>query len=200
MLEDIVIPDGNEAEFAEIARRLGCKKMIFLYNFEGYTEKRAKKIESIRESHNMPIEEGLIVNPKNMDRASKLSKTLVAKSSENDRLIIESGKIKIIYGFEDLQRKDHLHQRASGLNHVLCDLARKNNVSIGFSYSSLLSKNKILAAISMGRMLQNIRLCQKFKTKTNIGSFSSHPYSMRAFHDVQALFKMLGKSILQNQG
>lgn len=200
MFSDIVVPDGNEAEFAEVASKLGCKKIIFLYNFDGYNEKKAQKLELIRKNFNMLIETAIIVSQGNMNKASKLSTMLVAKSSDSDRFFIESGKIRIIYGFEDLQRKDHMHQRASGLNHILCDLARKNNVSIGFSYGSLLSKNKISAAILMGRMMQNLRLCQKFKAKTAIGLFSSNPYSMRAFHDVQSLFRTLGKNISQNSG
>lgn len=193
MLEDIAIPNGNEAEFAEIASRLGYKKMCFLYDFDGYDiEKEAKKLEHIRTKQNMPIEIGFIVNQRNMDKASKHSRLLVAKSSDKDRMLVESKKIRMIYGFEDAQKRDYLHQRASGLNHILCDLAKKNEVAIGFSYSSLLGKDKIRSSILIGRMMQNIRLCQKFKVKLIIGSFSNNPYCMRAPHDVTALFKLLG--------
>lgn len=193
MLSDVVIPNGNEAEFAEIASRLGYKKLYFLYNFDDYDEeKAAKKLESVRTSLNISTEIGLIVNQRGINKASRHSKMLVAKSSDNDREVIESKKVKLIYGFEELQRKDHIHQRASGLNQVLCDLAGKNNVTIGFSYSSLLSKNKTLSTILAGRMIQNIGLCRKYKLKTLIGCFSERPYSLRSWHDVQSIFKMLG--------
>lgn len=193
MPSDIAIPNGNEMEFAEIAGRLGCKKLCFLYNFDSYDEEKyAKKLELIGAGQDISIEIGLIVGQKNMDKASRHSKLLVAKSSGNDREIIESKKVKIIYGFEESQRKDHLHQRASGLNHVLCDLARKNNVAIGFSYSSLLGKNKMLSAVLAGRMMQNIGLCRKYKLKTLTGSFSERPYALRSHYDAKSLFKMLG--------
>lgn len=192
MLLDIVVPDGNEAEFAEVANKLGCKKIIFLYNFDGYNEKKAQKLELIRKNLNMLIETAITVSQGNMNKASKLSTMLVAKSSDSDRFFIESRKIKIIYGFESVQRKDYLHQRASGLNHVLCELAAKNNVTIGFSYSSLINQNPSAASLTIGRMMQNIALCQKYKVKTVIGSFSEKPFDLRTPHDVLSLFTMLG--------
>ncbi len=44
----------------------------------------------------------------------------------------------------------------------------------------------------MGRMIQNIALCQKYKVKTVISSFSEKPFEMRAPHDVMSMFAMLG--------
>jgi len=97
----------------------------------------------------------------------------------------------VIYGFEELGRKDYLHQRASGLNHIMCELAKKNNVSIGFSYSSLLN-NEIDSPVVIGRMAQNIKLCQKYKVKMIIGSFAENPFDLRAPHDLSNLFKIFG--------
>jgi RNase P/RNase MRP subunit p30 len=56
----------------------------------------------------------------------------------------------------------------------------------------LLSKNPALASILMGRMMQNISLCQKFKVKTLIGSFSEKPFELRPHHDVISLFSIFG--------
>jgi len=41
-------------------------------------------------------------------------------------------------------------------------------------------------------VMQNIALCQKYKVKTVIGSFSEKPFDMRAPHDVESLFFLLG--------
>jgi RNase P/RNase MRP subunit p30 len=97
----------------------------------------------------------------------------------------------VIYGFEELGRKDYLHQRASGLNHIMCELAKKNNIVIGFSYSQLLNNEDNMPTI-LGRMAQNIKLCQKYKVKTIIGSFAENPFSLRAPHDISNLFKLFG--------
>ncbi|MBS3104706.1 hypothetical protein J4234_00445 [Candidatus Woesearchaeota archaeon] len=190
MTADIALPRNNEGEFTEVAAKLGIKKLIFLYDFDGYYKNEMQeKLNSIK-NKKINLQIGFIVNQKNINKAFKTSKMLVAKSSDNDRLLIESKKIKLIYGFEETYKKDFLHQRASGLNHIICELARKNNVAIGFSYSSLFNKNN--QALIMGRMMQNIALCQKYKVKTIIGSFSEKPFDMRQHHDVMSLFTVLG--------
>lgn len=193
MFADIVLPKDNEEEFIQVAETLGYKKLHFLYDFNGYDEgKIQRKIDLAQNNKNINIQIGLIVNQKNMNKASRKSKLLVAKSSENDRLLIESKKVKIIYGFEESNKKDYLHQRASGLNHIICELANKNNVCIGFSYSRLFNENKMVVSLLIGRMMQNLALCRKYKVKTMIGSFSTSPYELRAPHDISSLFAMLG--------
>ena len=192
MLSDIIIPNNNEAEFVEIASKLGIKKLHFLYDFNDYNEEKVqKKLLSIKNHHNISIETGIIVNQKNLNKAQQQSKFLVAKSSDKDRFFIESKKIRLIYGLEEASKNDYLHQRASGLNHITCELSKKNNVSIGFSYSSLFN-NSHAASLLMGRMMQNINLCRKYKVKTIIGSFSNNPFHLRSPHDLSCLFALFG--------
>jgi len=189
MSVDFVLPENNEEEFIRIASKLGIKKLYFLYNFKDYEE---GKIPDLSESE-VDIETALIASHRNMNKATRANKVLVAKSSEDDRALIESKKIKIIYGFEEIEKRDSLHHRTSGLNHVLCELARKSNITIGFAYSSLLNKGSQEISLIMGRMMQNIALCQKYKVKTVLASFSNNPFEIRAKHDVTSLFSMLGK-------
>ena len=88
------------------------------------------------------------------------------------------------------KRRDFMHQRDSGLNHVLCALAKEHNVAIGFSFSAVLrapTRAKLL-----GRMMQNIRLCRKYKVRMVIGSFAKSNEDMRNVKDMQAFFKVLG--------
>lgn len=189
---DIVLPKNNEAEFIEVASKLGIKKLYFIYDFDEFDkDKINKKSESI-ENKNIDIKTCLLINQKNLNKSYNQSKLLVVKSSEQDRHFIESKKIRLIYGFEETPKKDYLHQRASGLNHHICELANKNNVAVGFSYSSLFNKNLIFASAIIGRMIQNIKLCQKYKVKMVTGSFSDKPFDVRAPHDIASLFAMLG--------
>ena len=191
MPSDIVIPKNNESEFAEIALRLGINKLYFLYEQNEFNEDKInKKINSIKENFNINFEIGLLIKAKDINKSK--TKITAAKSSDNDRFLIESKKIKLIYGFEELDRKDYLHQRASGLNHIMCELARKNSVIIGFSYSSLVNADELQTSIIAGRMKQNIQLCQKYKVKNVIASFAENPFDLRAPHDVSSLFKLLG--------
>ncbi len=190
MSNDIVLPKNSEAEFIEIAAKLGIKKLYFLYDFDDYNEEKIqRKLESI-ENKKINIEIGFLVNQKNLNKAAKSSGFLVAKSSDKDRLLIESKKMKIIYGFEESMKRDYIHQRGSGLNHILCELANRNMVSVGFSYSSLVNNKN--AAMLLGRMIQNLSLCRKYKVNTTIASFSSNPFELRAHHDVASMFKLFG--------
>lgn len=190
-MTEFALPENNEQEFIEIASRLGIRKIYFLYDFGKFDKNKMHELDS-HKSKKLEFEIGLLVNEKNISSAVKYSSILVAKSNEDDRLFIESKKIKIIFGFEELSRKDHIHQRASGLNHITCELARKNNVIIGFSYSSLLNRKGEDTSRLMGRMRQNISLCKKYGVKTAIGSFSSNPYNLRSPYDLASLFRILG--------
>ena len=193
MFADIALPKNNEPEFIELASKLKLKKIYFLYEFGEYLhEKIPKKLSEIKNPQKIDIVAGVIVNQKNLNESARHSKFLVVKSSDKDRVFIETKKINAIYGFEEQYKKDFLHQRASGLNHIICELAKRNNIAIGFSYSSLFNKNRQESAMLAGRMIQNISLCQKYKVKTMIGLFSSNPYEMRAQHDIISLFSVLG--------
>src|SRR3989344_8620338 len=117
MIKDIVFPQNNETDFLEIAGRLGIKKLYFAYDFNDFFNKNIqKKLESI-ENKKTGFEPIFSVNNKNFGKAAKQSGIIIAKSSDNDKMMIENKKIKIIYGFEEMQRKEFIHQRASGLNH-----------------------------------------------------------------------------------
>ena len=193
MFRDIVLPKNNETEFIVIASKLGFKKLYFLYNFDEYNnEKKQIEIQSYKNHTNIEIETGFIVNQKNINKAIKQTKLLVVKSSDKDRFFIESKKVRLIYGFEEVNRKDYFHQRASGLNHILCEIAYKNNVAVGIDYSSLLNKSLSYSSLLMGRMMQNISLCQKYNVKTVIGSFAEKPFEMRSHYDIISLFTMFG--------
>ena len=83
-----------------------------------------------------------------------------------------------------------MHQRGSGLDHILSKLAHDKKVAIGFSLSSIMnSKNK---NIILGRMMQNIMLCRKYSVKAVIASFAETPFGMRSPYDMMSLFAVLG--------
>tara|TARA_Y100000310_G_scaffold299743_1_gene334842 strand:+ start:275 stop:670 length:396 start_codon:yes stop_codon:yes gene_type:complete len=115
---------------------------------------------------------------------------IVIKSSSQDRDVMESGKADIIFSVEESARKDFMHQRGSGINHIMCKLMHKNNIALGFSLDSILnSKNK---HVILGRIQQNIKLCRKYKVKMVIASFTPNPFEMRSPHDLISLFLKLG--------
>ena len=94
-----------------------------------------------------------------------------------NRSAVENKKVDILLSPELNKSKDHLHYRKSGLNQVLCKLAKKNGVAIGFDFSLLLNskeRSKIL-----GRMILNYKLCKKYKVKMVFSSFSKDKFELR---------------------
>jgi RNase P/RNase MRP subunit p30 len=90
---------------------------------------------------------------------------ICAKDDDFNRKILESGKIELIYGFESFSRKNKLKQRDSGLNHILCKITRENNIKIGIDFSDLLKRKEFDMADYIGKVIQNIKLCNKNNVK-----------------------------------
>ena len=186
-MRDIVIPNGNEDLFISMAERLGYKELMLLYDSSKFEE-----MQNIQSNSKIKIRVGILAELKNMQKIKSKFKGhfVAAKSSDSDRDVMEKVYADLIFSLEEASRKDFMHQRGSGLGNILAKLAHDNSVSIGFSISSLLnSKNKNMI---MGRMMQNIRLCRKYKTKMVIASFATSPYQMRSPHDIISMFSLFG--------
>ncbi len=182
---DFVFPQNNEKEFIEIAKKLGYGSLCLVYSLKSF---KPKKIKS-----DLRIKYGVLVEEKNLRKFNKPKEVdfVLVKCNDNTRRVIEKNKDLIVFGFDEDNKKDLIHQRRSGLNHIICNLAAKNNIKIGFSFSSLLNVNEKKRNILIGRIVSNIKLCRKYKTKIVIGSFTSKPYEMRALNDLVALFSTL---------
>ena len=98
----------------------------------------------------------------------------------------------MIFGLEDVSRKDFIHHYGSGLNQVLAKFANLTGKSIAFSFSMLLNAKGKKKAILMSRVSQNIRFCRKYKVDMVTASFANNPYNMRAPNDIMATMRILG--------
>lgn len=176
---DIVFPRNNEQEFIKLAEKLGFKELIFLYTSADFPKSNSM----------FKIKQALLLPTSKVNIAHSKKLPAFHKGHDNAREAIERD-FDVVFAVEDDPRTDHLHFRNSGLNHVLCRLASKNDVRVGFSFSSVLHSNK--RNIIMGRMMQNIRFCRKFKVKTIIASFARTPFDMRAPSELRAFFETLG--------
>jgi len=186
---DYVFPDGNEEEFIEMALKLGYGGLCFIYRYSRNMD-NDEKVKKLQEKTKLKLSYGFLASLKDANKIK--SKNLIfVKGSAKNRFFIEKKKADVLFSLEDGKREDFMHHRASGLNHVLCSLANKNKVVVGFSFNLLLRNKKNLHKL-LGRMMQNIRLCRKFKVKTLIGSFAERPFEMRGAKDILALFASLG--------
>tara|TARA_Y100000310_G_C20289535_1_gene626549 strand:- start:171 stop:671 length:501 start_codon:yes stop_codon:yes gene_type:complete len=102
---------------------------------------------------------------------------IVGGDEQINRKSVENKKVDILLSPEINKKKDSFHYRKSGLNQVLCKLAKENNVAIGFDFSKLLNskeRSKIL-----GRMMFNYKLCKKYKVKMVFSSFAKNKFELR---------------------
>jgi len=182
---DIVFPKDNEKEFIETAEKLGYKELIFVYEHK-FPDVRSKFKTKLK------LHDALLVQHKKIISAKNKSKLVFVKAEEDNRVAFEKSRPSLVFAFEEAQPRDFMHQRGSGLNHILCRLAKENKVKIGFSFNSILNCGAMKQAQILGRVQQNIKLCRKYKCKTAIASFAKSPYEMRSPKDLMAFFIELG--------
>ncbi|MBI4450493.1 hypothetical protein HY642_00835 [Candidatus Woesearchaeota archaeon] len=174
---DVVFPNKNEQTFLDMAKQLGIEKLCMVY----------PSVEAVPET--VKNKDNIIIGVLNQRSPGTL---MFCQSSEKDRELLEGKAPHVMFGLEGMPRKDFLHQRASGLNHILARLAAKNNVRIAFSFSSILAAEGEARAVLMGRISQNIMLCRKAKAPMLVGSFARTPLEMRNPADLQSFFQLVG--------
>src|SRR3989338_7599727 len=95
---DIVIPNNNEEEFIKIAEKLGYKELLFLYNFEEYSEKQQNNKTT---SSKIKINYGILANERNIQKINGKFKNknifVAVKSPFNSRDIIERSYANMVF-------------------------------------------------------------------------------------------------------
>lgn len=145
----------------------------------------------------------IVLSPKNdLEKTGKKLgyKTVVYYNGLNikrglNRNFFESKKTDIITSLETSLTKDKTHFKYSGLNHVLCELAKKNNIAIAFNFNDILNARK--QYIILGRIRQNIMLCRKYKVPMIIVSFANTSFEMRNPKDFISLGISLGMTPIE---
>jgi RNase P/RNase MRP subunit p30 len=130
-----------------------------------------------------------------VDKAKSRNKLIIVKAKDDsfNRSALETKKISVLLSPENQEKADFMAYRNSGLNQVLCKIAEKNKVSIGISFSEILSisSDKILAE-RIGRIMQNIMICRKYKTKIQFANFSNEIKFLRSASDLRSFGLAVG--------
>ncbi|KYK25050.1 hypothetical protein AYK26_02545 [Euryarchaeota archaeon SM23-78] len=176
---DIVMPKDNEQELIEIAEKLGFKELIFLY------EDLKEKPKKLKSNKIKTWTAGLVKNIKEVDKAKKNFDFLFGVTQRN---FFENKKVKYLINAEISESNDFVYQRRAGLDDVMCRLAKEKDKVIVFN-TKLLTTDK--HTYILGRMMQNAKLCRKYKIKTLIATLASTPLEMRAPKDLDGLARML---------
>ncbi|MBI2147986.1 hypothetical protein HYU19_05985 [Candidatus Woesearchaeota archaeon] len=174
---DVVIPSGNENEFIAMAQTLGIAALCFLdtkADLSGLQRTTAVRLFSASSS------------------ATSNSRVKIVTAGQQARHYLEHAAVDAVHGVEELEPRDGLHQRRSGLNHILVTFAAEKNKLIGFSFHDLLQLHGQRRSQVLGRIQQNVALCRKAKAKMMLASFAATPYEMRAPHDMIAVGQLIG--------
>jgi len=181
MFIDVAKPNGNEEDFISQAKKLDTKGIIFLY--ENPKKIDLEKIKSLN-TKNFHVKSGIIVKDK---VAGKKCDFIFSKGLRSH---FENGNVEIIFGLEEQHKKDKHHYRKSGLNQVLCGLAKSKKIMIGYGFSSVLKAKD--RGLIVGRMIQNINMCRKYKVQVMIASFAEKPQELRFWKDLVSFGITLG--------
>jgi RNase P/RNase MRP subunit p30 len=189
---DIVFPQNNEKEFISIAEKLGINNLCFVY------EKTAD-ISEFQHQTKIKLSSAVLCKPEEVRKYKGKTLTLVKAPEDQSKLrhIIEKTRPDILFNLEFHKKRDFLHHRASGLNHILADIAKQKNVAIGFNFSVILKAKPHERAIYIGRLMQNIRFARKFKFTTVIASFAEDTWHLRSEHELVSFFMSLGMTAIE---
>jgi hypothetical protein len=185
-MRDIVFPHNNEQEFYAMAQKLGVNELVLVHPSKDAAARAPQPPAGLKVKH------AVLAEPRKARDLRKQGNMIFVRCSDQDRTVLEQGAADVLFGAESSQSKDYIHQRGSGFNQVFAELARKNNVAIGFSLAEILSATGSVRARLMGRMMQNIAICRKYHVRMVAGSFASDQWEMRSPHDMQSFFVELG--------
>lgn len=178
MFIDIAFPFRNEKKFVERAKAMNCSGIIFVY--EKDIKKNLETVKSLN-SKDFKVYSAII---------GKVSKKYDFVFSKGSRKDFENKKTSVVFALETGSGKDKHHYRSSGLNQVLCGLAKEKNILIAFSFNSVLkAKDKGLV---IGRMMQNVKMCKKYCVKMAIASFAQKPEELRHWKDLVSFGIVIG--------
>ncbi|MEK6812482.1 MAG: RNase P subunit p30 family protein, partial [Nanoarchaeota archaeon] len=87
-------------------------------------------------------------------------------SNDDDlnRKILEKEEVNVLL-INMSGRKDRMKQRDSGFNHVIAKLTKKKDVIIGINLDEIISSRGKEKLEIIGRVRQNVKLCNKNKVK-----------------------------------
>ena len=137
-----------------------------------------------------------IIKPRNSNEINKLVKqgcfnAVIGGNEVINRKALESKNIQMLLNAE-LEEEDFMHSKNSGLNQVLVKLAKKNNIAIGFSLNKIITLEDLERVNLLGKMMQNVMLCNKYKIKMYIINFVNNDLDERNINDLKDLGLSLG--------
>ncbi len=133
-----------------------------------------------------------------IDKTSNFFKFIIilGTNDEINRACLEHKKTIALLSPEYSRRKDFINYRNSGLNQVLCKIARDNKKTIIESFSSILNADKKNKAIILGRIIQNEKLCRKYNVKFILRNMAIDEKEMKSAHELKNSQQILSNTTI----
>lgn len=179
---------GQEERFLDDATALNYKEVAFIYTKKTFLSLKKERKEKLVSKKNLKVLFGYSVQEKDeFIRPGEFDVKL--QLGTKNALVFPH--VTHIYGNELEEEKDFIHQRRSGLNHVLLKNCKAKQVEIVFDYVPLQKMGARRRAQVMGRMRQNILLCKKYDVAHCVLGIINTAEEMRDARDVKALQRVL---------
>lgn len=185
MVDDIILPQGNEKELAAMAARMGMRSLLALYP-AGRAPASLPKLEC-------DIVVGTLCDANRAEAALQKGGIIALISSDNDRVVFERRAApKLLLGIGENPKGDRMHQREGGLNQPLVNALRKHEAIIVLAVSSLLQRDGEQRALLLGRWMQNASIARRAGVRTLIASCASTPAGLRAAAERKSIGVLVG--------
>ncbi len=103
---------------------------------------------------------------------AKTKQAVIGGSIDLNRKILEHKKTSELI-LNHKKGKPMLYQQDSGLNHILCKIAKQNNITIIIDLKDISGNKKDKAEI-LAKIRQNLKLIKKYKNKLKITGMPKH--------------------------
>jgi len=185
MVDDIILPQGNEKELAEMAARLGMRSLLALYPI-GRVPTSLPKLAC-------DVVVGTLCDANRAEAALQNGGIVALISSEVDKNVFERRSApSLLLGVGETTKGDRMHQREGGLNQPLARSLAKHGTIVVLALSSLLQRDGEQRAQLLGRWMQNAAICRKANVRTLIASCASTPYGLRAAAERKSIGVIVG--------
>jgi ribonuclease P/MRP protein subunit RPP1 len=180
-----VKPESDLKNLVEMAKKLGWYGLVII------SDKEIKKNKFGLEGIDVAL--GVEIKPKN---AFELKQKLRKLRRKREIIIVQGGDIEINRMIVKMPEVDILSKpfgdENSGLDHVICKLAKENNVAIEFCIGDIIHSYKTSRVDIFSKMVRDAKLVRKYKAPFVITSRAVSEWDLRSPSEFISFGRLLG--------
>ncbi len=180
MKDFVFVKLGQEQEFIDEALLLGFDELVLVYTLSD-AKKLNLNLQKKLFSKEIKVSFGVVVEKNISIEGFDYYLANGAKISQLFKCLTH------VFNNEVEEEKDFIHQRRSGLNHVVLAECAKKGISVLTGINMMNGKND---SIIIGRMKQNSDLCKKKNVEYSVVSLADNTLFMRHSKDLKSFVEV----------